>query len=204
MDIIFNHPDAATGGGLFLPRRIHIARVSCSTMIFPQNPLIIQSNRTLLLEVNNPLFTDARNAVCAFAHLEKSPEYLHTYSITPLSLWNAAALGITSGEVVERLKRFSKYPIPRNVVADIDELMGRFGKLVLENDPDGLVLRCIDPGMLLHLVRHPSLQHCIGAPVDAYRVRVAPEHRGLIKQVLIGIGYPAHDRAGFIDGAPHP
>ena len=80
------------------------------------NPLIIQSNSSILLEVNNPLFAEARNAVSEFAHLDKSPEHIHTYSITPLSLWNAAALGMSAGEVVRRLTAFSKYPLPENVV----------------------------------------------------------------------------------------
>ena len=75
-----------------------------------ENPIIVQSNSSILLEVNNPLFVEARNAVSEFAHLEKSPEYMHTYSITPLSLWNAAALGMTAEQVIERLSRFSKYP----------------------------------------------------------------------------------------------
>ncbi len=172
-------------------------------MIQPQNPLIIQSNSTILLEVNNPLFVSARDAISSFAHLEKSPEYMHTYSITPLSLWNAAALGMTSEEVIERLGQYSKYPLPQNVADDIGELMGRFGRLVLENSPEGLVLRCVDAEMLHHLIRHPSLSPIIGERLDPNRVRVLPEHRGLIKQVLIGIGYPAHDRASYIDGEPH-
>jgi len=171
-------------------------------MFHPQNPLIIQSNSNILLEVNNPLFVDARNAICVFAHLEKSPEYMHTYSITPLSLWNAAALGITADEVVERLRRFSKYPIPQNVIDDTRELMGRFGKLLLENGPQGLQLRATDPEMFRHLVRHPDLRGLVGEPLDEYCVKIAPEHRGLIKQVLIAIGYPAHDLAGYIDGDP--
>ena len=173
-------------------------------MIQPQNPLIIQSNSTILLEVNNPLFLQARDAISSFAHLEKSPEYMHTYSITPLSLWNAAALGMTSDEVIERLKMYSKYPLPQNVADDIAELMGRFGRLVLENAPEGLVLRCTDAQMLHHLIRHPGLSRLVGERLDPFRVRISPEHRGLIKQILIGIGFPAHDRASYIDGAEHP
>lgn len=173
-------------------------------MINLQNPLIIQSNSTILLEVNNPLFVDARNAISSFAHLEKSPEYIHTYTITPLSLWNAAALGMSSTEVAERLKQFSKYPVPQNVASDITELMGRFGKLILENAPEGLVLRCDDATMFHHLLKHPSLKPLIGNRVDDHRVCISSAHRGLIKQVLIAIGYPAHDKAQYIDGAPHP
>lgn len=172
-------------------------------MIHPQNPLIIQSNSTILLEVNNPLFIDARNALSSFAHLEKSPEYIHTYTITPLSLWNAAALGMKSTEVVERLTKFSKYPIPQNVSSDIAELMGRFGKLVLVNAESGLVLRSDDAEMFKHLIKHPSLAPFIGQQIDPNTAQISAEHRGIIKQILIAIGYPAHDKASYIDGAPH-
>jgi DNA excision repair protein ERCC-3 len=171
-------------------------------MIQPDNPLIVQSNSTILLEVNNSLFIDARNAICSFAHLEKSPEYMHTYSITPLSLWNAAALGMKSAGVIERLKQYSKYPLPQNVGDDINELMGRFGRLVLENADEGLVLRCVDEDMLTHIMRHPGMKPLVGERLDPFRVRVSAEHRGRIKQVLISIGYPAHDRASYIDGDP--
>jgi DNA excision repair protein ERCC-3 len=168
----------------------------------PQNPLIVQSNSAILLEVNNPLFAEARNAVSQFAHLDKSPEYIHTYSITPLSLWNAASLGLTADDVESRLARYSKYPLPRNVVDDIKELMGRFGKLVLESlgGDGGLVLRAEDPNMIRQLSRHPQIAPLVGQFVDGNRVSVPPQNRGLIKQVLIGLGYPAHDLAGYVDG----
>ncbi|MCL2183532.1 MAG: DEAD/DEAH box helicase [Chitinispirillia bacterium] len=166
----------------------------------PENPLIVQSNSAVLLEVNNPLFAEARNAVSQFAHLDKSPEYIHTYSITPLSLWNAAALGLSADDVEERLARYSKYPLPRNVVDDIKELMGRFGKLVLESFEGGLVLRAEDSNMIRQLSRHPQMAPLAGAFVDGNRLSVPPQNRGLIKQVLIGLGYPAHDVAGYVDG----
>jgi DNA excision repair protein ERCC-3 len=169
-----------------------------------ENPIIVQSNSSILLEVNNPLFVEARNAVGEFAHLEKSPEYMHTYSITPLSLWNAAALGMTAEQVIERLSRFSKYPLPSNVADDIVELMGRYGKIVLESSPDGLVLRSRVPSLLLHLSRHPKLQPLLGAMLDDDTVSVPLAHRGLIKQVLISLGYPASDKAGYVDGEPYP
>jgi DNA excision repair protein ERCC-3 len=168
------------------------------------NPLIIQSNSSVLLEVNNPLFTDARNAVSEFAHLDKSPEYIHTYSITPLSLWNAAALGMTAREVIARLERYSKYPLPSNVVDDIAELMGRFGKIVLEEDDGQLVLRADDGALLSHLSRHPRLAGLLGQKLDENRTCIPAAHRGLIKQALIGIGFPAFDKAGYVDGAPFP
>ncbi|MDO5576134.1 MAG: DEAD/DEAH box helicase [Fibrobacter sp.] len=171
-------------------------------MFNPQNPLIIQSNNTILLEVSNPLFVDARNAISSFAHLDKSPEYIHTYSITPLSLWNAASLGITASQVVERLRMFSKYPLPQNVIDDINELMGRYGKISLETDQLGLVLRSGDSSLLHHLALHPQISPLIERVVDDHTVLVSGKYRGLIKQVLISIGYPAHDKAGYVDGEP--
>ena len=170
----------------------------------PQNPLIVQSDSALLLEVNNPLFPEARNAVSQFAHLDKSPEYIHTYSITPLSLWNAAALGLTAADVEERLARYSKYPLPRNVVDGVKELMGRFGKLTLESgDGGGLVLRSADAEMLGQLCRHPQVAPLVGKFNAEGSVPVPPRYRGLIKQALIGLGYPAHDLAGYVDGDPY-
>ncbi|MBN1128488.1 MAG: DEAD/DEAH box helicase [Chitinispirillaceae bacterium] len=169
-----------------------------------ENPIIVQSNNSILLEVSNPLFAEARNAVSEFAHLDKSPEHIHTYSITPLSLWNASALGMTADEVIGRLGRYSKYPLPSNVVLDIGELMGRFGKIVLEASPKGLVLRSSDPALLAHLARHPRLHPLLGEAVDDHSVPVPEANRGLIKQVLISIGFPACDRAGYVDGTPYP
>jgi DNA excision repair protein ERCC-3 len=168
------------------------------------NPLIVQSNSTLLLEVNNPLFADARDAITTFAHLEKSPEHIHTYSITPLSLWNAAALGMTPADVVALLDKFSKYDLPGNVADGIAELMGRFGKLVLENHPSGLALRCTEADMLLHLSRNARLTGLLGERIDEYRFHVADENRGIVKQVLISLGFPVHDVAGYVDGDPFP
>jgi DNA excision repair protein ERCC-3 len=168
------------------------------------NPLIVQSNSTLLLEVNNPLFTDARDAITLFAHLEKSPEHIHTYSITPLSLWNAAALGMTPSRVVELLEKFSKYELPQNVPDGIAELMARFGKLILETCGDGLALRCTDAEMIRHLVRNQKLAGLIGGAIDKYRYSVPPQNRGIIKQILISLGYPVHDVAGYVDGDAFP
>ena len=172
-------------------------------MINTQNPLIVQSNSSILLEVNNPLFVEARNAISLFAHLDKSPEYIHTYSITPLSLWNAAALGITADFIIEQLTRFSKYPLPSNVADDIRELIGRFGKIVLESAPEGLVIRSDDSTLLHHLLLHPKLRPLIIRSLDPNRALISSDYRGLIKQVLISIGFPAHDRAGYVDGDPY-
>jgi DNA excision repair protein ERCC-3 len=166
----------------------------------PVNPLIVQSNRTLLLEVDNPLFPEARDVLSGFAHLEKSPEYVHTYEITPLSLWNAASLGMRPADVVSGLEKFSKYPLPRNVVDEIPELMGRFGKFVLESSEGRLLLRCADSILLSHLSRNPVLASLIGHPVDENSFEISTAYRGAVKQALISLGYPVHDRAGYVDG----
>lgn len=168
-----------------------------------QNPLIVQSDNTLLLEVENERFRDARDAVSVFANLEKSPEHIHTYTITPLSLWNAASLGVSPDEVIQRLERFSKYPLPPNVVEDIRELMGRFGKFVLAAAEEGLVLRCEDEAVLKTLIRHPKVHPLVGRQLDSRRVEVSKGNRGLVKQVFIALGFPIHDVAGYIDGEPY-
>jgi DNA excision repair protein ERCC-3 len=168
----------------------------------PQNPYIVQSDNTLLLEVNNPLFKEARDALTVFAHLEKSPEYVHTYTITPLSLWNAAALGVSPQTIIDSLERFSKYSVPRNVMDNIRELMCRFGKLVLETLDSRLILRCDDPTLLENLVRQPTIAHLVKELLDPTRAVIAPENRGLIKQAFITLGFPVHDVAGYVDGDP--
>jgi DNA excision repair protein ERCC-3 len=154
--------------------------------------------------VNNPLFVDARDAITTFAHLEKSPEHIHTYSITPLSLWKAAALGLTPERVVELLDKYSKYALPQNVPEGIRELMGRFGKLILETYGAGLALRCTDPAMLLNLGRNQKLRGLLGNRIDDNRCEVAPQNRGIIKQIMISLGFPVHDVAGYVDGDALP
>lgn len=167
-----------------------------------QNPLIVQSDKTLLLEVNNPRFRDARDTVNLFAHLVKSPEHIHTYEITPLSLWNAAALGMTPEKTVEALKKYSKYPIPGNIDDEIRELMGRFGHLSIQSTPEGLVLKAATNLILPNLSRNPKLVGLLGERIDDQTFRIPPANRGVLKQTLMGLGYPADDRAGYVDGEP--
>jgi DNA excision repair protein ERCC-3 len=170
------------------------------------NPLIVTSDRTLLLEVDNPKYTACRDAIAAFAELEKSPEHIHTYKISPLSLWNAAAAGHTAEAVCDVLARFSKYPIPHNVIIDIRELTSRYGRVRLERATDGqrLALICTDLALLEELTRQPKLKPYLGERLDPHRIAVEPGFRGVIKQVLIGLGYPAEDLAGYTEGAPLP
>src|SRR5690349_18846189 len=117
------------------------------------NPMIVQSDRTILLEVDHPLYAEARDALAQFAELEKSPEHIHTYRLTPLSLWNAAASGLSVDSVVAALAQFSKYELPGNVIADVHNYMERYGRLKLHADGDRLVLRSTDRALLAEL-RH--------------------------------------------------
>src|SRR5206468_309579 len=97
----------------------------------PSNPLIVQGDRSILVEVDNPRYSAARDALAPFAELEKSPEHIHTYRLTPLSLWNAAATGMTADEMVDVLRQFSKFPLPSNLPTDLSDLVGRYGRVQL-------------------------------------------------------------------------
>jgi DNA excision repair protein ERCC-3 len=170
----------------------------------PANPLIVQSDRTLLLEVQSPRFTAAREAIGPFAELEKSPEYIHTYRITPLSLWNAAAAGLPADAMVERLKRFAKYPVPQNVIADVHELAGRWGRLRLESQNDELLLIADEQALLIELSRRDEIRPLLGEPRGWGIVSVPGGNRGLLKQALINAGWPAEDLAGYVEGESFP
>ena len=169
----------------------------------PMNPLIVQSDGTLLLEVQNERFKEARGVLASFAHLDKSPEYMHTYSLTPLSLWNAASLGVKSEQVEEALNGLTKYPIPPNVLSDVKEQMGRFGKIQLKKIEGVLLLSSTDPQLLSELMKHPSVRPLIEKMKELGVAKVSAENRGLVKQVFMDLGYPVNDIAGFVDGAPY-
>ena len=115
--------------------------------------LIVQSDRSVLLEVDHPRADAARAAIAPFAELEKSPEHVHTYRLTSLALWNAMAAGLTPTQVTEALREHSRYPVPPSLLADLVETMGRYGRLVLRAGPDGLVLTSSDPAVLEEVVR---------------------------------------------------
>jgi DNA excision repair protein ERCC-3 len=175
-----------------------------STGYDPTNPLIVQSDRSILVEVDNPRYSEARDALAPFAELEKSPEHIHTYRITPLSLWNAAAAGLQAGAMVEALARYSKFPLPANLAADIAELVARYGKVRLERDGERLRLVCADAPLLEELARQPKLKPYLGDRADAQSFRIDPAHRGVLKQTLVLLGYPAEDLAGYTDGQELP
>jgi DNA excision repair protein ERCC-3 len=170
----------------------------------PTNPLIVQGDRSILVEVDNPRYAEARDALAPFAELEKSPEHIHTYRLTDLSLWNAAAAGMTADEMVEVLRRFSKFPLPGNLGTDLAERVGRYGRVRLERADDKLKLVCPDRPLLEELARQPKVREYLGARLDAGSFLVEPAHRGVLKQALIAVGYPAEDLAGYTEGAALP
>src|SRR5205809_155535 len=167
----------------------------------PSNPLIVQGDRSILVEVDNPKYAKARDALAPFAELEKSPEHIHTYRLTPLSLWNAAAAGHTAEAMVEVLRKYSKFPLPSNLSTDIAEQVSRYGRVRLERHGEFLRLVCKDAPLLEELARQPKLKVLLGDRLDATSFLVDPGFRGVIKQALIIIGYPAEDVAGYTEGA---
>ncbi|MFD7653694.1 DNA repair helicase XPB [Actinosynnema sp. NPDC059797] len=168
-------------------------------------PLIVQSDKTLLLEVDHPLSDDARTAIAPFAELERAPEHVHTYRVTPLALWNARAAGHDAEQVVDALVRFSRYPVPQPLLVDVVDTMGRFGRLQLANHPaHGLTLVSLDRAVLEEVLRHKKVKPMVGARIDDDTVVVHPSERGRLKQLLLKIGWPAEDLAGYVDGEAHP
>lgn len=171
----------------------------------PTNPFIVQSDRSILVEVDNPKYAAARDALAPFAELEKSPEHIHTYRVSNLSLWNAAAAGITAEQMLDVLASYTKFPIPANIPADIEETVSRYGRVKLERiDETKLRLVCRDKPLLEELARQKKLQDYLGERLDALSFAIQPGHRGVLKQALIAVGYPAEDLAGYTEGADLP
>src|SRR4051794_26212650 len=154
----------------------------------PTNPLIVQGDRSILVEVDNPKYAEARDALAPFAELEKSPEHIHTYRLTPLSLWNAAAAGLSAEAMVDVLRRFSKFPLPGNLAPDISELVSRYGRARLERLPDWegeglppLRMVCADAPLLEELARQPKVRDLLGKRLDRTSFLVEAAHRGVLK-----------------------
>jgi DNA excision repair protein ERCC-3 len=174
------------------------------------NPLIVQGDRSILVEVDNPRYAEARDALAPFAELEKSPEHIHTYRLTPLSLWNAAAAGHGAESMIDALRRYSKFPLPANLAPDIAELVSRYGRVRLEKydapgqEPPPLRLVCPDVPLLEELARQPKVRTYLGERLDRTSFLIDPAFRGVLKQALIAIGYPAEDLAGYTEGEALP
>jgi DNA excision repair protein ERCC-3 len=176
--------------------------VKITVPIQTSNPLVVQADRSLLLEVDHPLYAEARDALAQFAELEKSPEHIHTYRLTPLSLWNAAAGGLDATSVIELLARYTKWDLPPNIVSDVRDYIGRYGKLKLVRAHGDLVLTSEDPVLIAEVARQKRMQPYVLGQRDATSLTVDPARRGHIKQALVSIGYPAEDLAGYTEGNP--
>jgi DNA excision repair protein ERCC-3 len=168
-------------------------------------PLIVQSDKTVLLEIDHPKAQEARIALAPFAELERAPEHVHTYRITPLALWNARAAGHDAEQVVHVLETYSRFPVPQPLLVDIAETMDRYGRLTLATSPaHGLVLESTDAAVLAEIERHKKIRPMLGERIDDSTIAVHPSERGRIKQELIKVGWPAEDLAGYVDGEAHP
>jgi DNA excision repair protein ERCC-3 len=168
-------------------------------------PLIVQSDRTLLLEVDHPDAASCRQAIAPFAELERAPEHVHTYRLTPLGLWNARAAGHDAEQVVDVLLSYSRYPVPHALLVDVAETMSRYGRLQLLKHPvHGLVLSALDVPVLEEVLRSAKVAPLVGQRIDREQVVVHPSERGHLKQVLLKLGWPAEDLAGYVDGEAHP
>ena len=167
-------------------------------------PLIVQSDKTALLEVDHPDAADARHDLAIFAELERAPEHIHTYRITRLGLWNARAAGHDSDFVIGVLDKYAKFPIPSTVRQDITETMSRYGRLRLEAHPvHGLILVSNDPAVLKEVTRGKKVAPMLGLQLDEETIVVHPGQRGFLKQALLKLGWPAEDFAGYVDGEHH-
>ena len=167
-------------------------------------PLIVQSDKTLLLEVDHPDAQACRMAIAPFAELERSPEHVHTYRLTPLGLWNARAAGHDAESVVDSLIKFSRYPVPHALLVDVADTMDRYGRLQLINDPShGLVLRGLDKIVLVEVAKSKKLAGMLGTRLDDETIAVHASERGRLKQALLKLGWPAEDLAGYVDGEAH-
>ncbi len=169
-----------------------------------QGPLIVQSDKTLLLDIDHPLSAECRQAIAPFAELEKSPEHIHTYRLTSLGLWNARASGHDAEQVIDTLLKYSRYAVAHALLLDIADVMGRYGRLRIESHPvHGLVLISTDVAVLTEVMRAKKVAPLLGIKVDDETVTVHPSQRGHLKQALLRLGWPAEDFAGYVDGQAH-
>ena len=174
-------------------------------MGFGDGPLIVQSDKTVLLEVDHPKADEARAALAPFAELERAPEHVHTYRITTLALWNARAAGHDAEQVIDVLDSYAKFPPPQSLLIDIAETMSRYGRVRLTKSPaHGLLLESDEKPILAELSRHKKLKGMLGEQIDDNTIVVHPSERGRLKQELLKVGWPAEDLAGYVDGEAHP
>ncbi|MCQ2102446.1 MAG: DEAD/DEAH box helicase [Fibrobacter sp.] len=171
----------------------------------PNGAIIVQSNMEIMVEVDAPTYEAARDAIAPFTELVKSPEHLHTYKISPLSLWNAAATGLRAKEVLERLESQSRYPIPETVITEVEDYMSRYGLLRMKKDDgDNLIVESDDKYMFTEICQLKDVQPYIKEFIDDCHAIVDPERRGHLKMALTNAGFPVEDLAGYTVGDPLP
>ncbi len=166
----------------------------------PENALIIQSDRSVLLEVHSPRADQAREAIAPFTELVKSPEHIHTYQISPLSIWNARAAGMSIEKMLNALHTHAKYPMPEAVGQEIAAMGQRYGLTVIEREGDHLLLKTVDMPLAELLSRNDGVAKLLGDRISKTAFQVDPGYRGLLKQALLTAGYPAEDLAGYVNG----
>jgi DNA excision repair protein ERCC-3 len=168
-----------------------------------QGPLVVQSDRTVLLEVAHPDAHRARHALAVFAELERAPEHVHTYRLTHLGLWNARAAGHEASEIIATLEGFAKFPVPPAIIDEIRETIRRYGQIEITRSGDTLYLSCADGAIEAEITRTKKIAELLGERDEDGRFVLAPWSRGVIKQELLKKGWPAADHAGFTEGTPH-
>lgn len=168
--------------------------------VCPDNALVVQSDCSVLLELHSPHAEEAREAIAPFAELVKSPEHVHTYRLTPLSIWNARAAGLAADEMVAALHEHSRYPVPENVDQAVLDLAGRFGRVVITREDGMLRCTCGDEVIAKFLSHDRKAGEYLADRIDETSFRVAPGYRGVLKQALVSAGYPAEDLAGYVSG----
>ncbi len=168
----------------------------------PERPLIVQGDGSLLLETHHPLFDAARARLSAFAELEKSPEHIHTYRLSPISLWNAASAGLSPEAIIQVLKEFSRYELPANIIRQTEETLSRWGMIVMEagENEKELILRVLNPALRREVLTRKSIVKYLVPSGENFTLELV--NRGTIKAELIRLGWPVEDRAPLREGAP--
>ncbi len=165
-------------------------------------PLIIQSDGTILLETDSTVYEQVRDKISRFAELIKSPEHMHTYKISFLSLWNAASAGLSQKNILDVLKQYSRYDIPENIIIEIEDALNRYGKIqLIKKEKDQFFLFSEDALFIKEIMHHKKIESFLIKQTDPHYILIKKDFRGHIKQKLLEIGFPVEDLAGYKDGA---
>lgn len=176
--------------------------ISTQSGTVPSGPLIVQGDMTILLEVAHPIYAEARDKIAPFTELLKSPEHMHTYGISHLSLWNAASSGHSAKEVLSTLRQYSRFDLPHNLITEVETFMERYGQVRIVREEGRLIIETLDPALMSEILHHRQTAAFIDTPLDSRRATLFPHTRGMVKMALTNIGFPAEDLAGYVEGAP--